>query len=129
MHVDPHDLQITCISGGKPKDSHRTEADRKSRYDFETRSRCEASTMSVSSNLKENQVLTSLKEFFVDLEEGCFDNRSEGVTVCTNPTLSVSITIAPEAPAIFPSNQLRSHGLSSGHATICESHTARRCPR
>ena len=78
---------------------------------------------------KENQVLTSLKEFFVDLEEGCFDNRSEGVTVCTNPTLSVSITIAPEAPAIFPSNQLRSHGLSSGHATICESHTARRCPR
>lgn len=38
------------------------------------------------------------------------------------PTFTLSdigITIAPAAPAIFSSNQLRSHLLSSGHTTIC----------
>jgi hypothetical protein len=33
-------------------------------------------------------------------------------------TFSDDITITPVAPAIFSSNQLLSHVLSSGHATI-----------
>jgi hypothetical protein len=40
--------------------------------------------------------------------------------IYTSPIVTFSdiITIAPVAPAIFSSNQLRSHFLSSGHNTI-----------
>jgi hypothetical protein len=74
---------------------------------------------------KKDSIFTFLKEFSVDLEEMCaislvLQEHEDGSVQQGSCTLSENAdTIAPVAPGIFSSNQLRSPAVSSsGRITI-----------